>query len=151
MFNVNILDHHRTVYEFLDLKNTPEIFNWWITKFGKQSFWFLNTLFFLLVNLCLYSETIFIIITALSVGSYQWIPDSWILNSMFDFSWSSLCTTNIWSMLLYVTWYCLIKVLIAIILFIESFLNHTYCLYPGTVALKLTTRVPPLPYTIIYF
>ena len=38
MYNVDILDHHRKVYDLLDLSDLPEIFNWWITKFGVQNF-----------------------------------------------------------------------------------------------------------------
>ena len=63
----------------------------------------------LLENPCLFLETVFISTTDLSVGLQQWSPDSCILSSMFGFSWSSVCNTNIWSMLSYVTRYFLIS------------------------------------------
>ena len=145
MCNINILDRRRKVYYFLALNNTPEIFNWWIPKFGVQSFPCSVLLICLLENTCLFPETVFISTTALSFGLLQCRLDSCILNSMFDFSWYSLCTTDILLMLSYVTRYHLIKFLRAITLIIEYLLNHTSCLYTGTVALWVTARVPPFP------
>ena len=58
---------------------------------------------------------------------------------------------NIWWMLIYVTRYCLINFLRAILFVIAYFLNHTSCLYPDTVYLWVTDRVPPLTCTVILF
>ena len=68
IYNVNILKHHRTVYDFLYLKNWLEIFNWWIPKFCVHSFACFVPLICLLGNPCLCLETLFIITTALLVG-----------------------------------------------------------------------------------
>ena len=68
MCNFYILDCHRTVYDLLTLKNPPEIFNWWISKFGIQKFSYSAPLICLFDNHCLFLETVFISTTALSVG-----------------------------------------------------------------------------------
>ena len=47
--------------------------------------------------------------------------------------------------------YCLINVLVEIMFIKASLLNHKSCLYPGTVALWVTNRVPPLSCTVIFF
>ena len=65
--------------------------------------------------------------------------------------YTSLCTTNILSMLSYVTRYCLDKFFRSVMLVVAYLLNHTSCLYLVTVALRVTSRVPPLPCTVIFF
>ena len=110
MWNVNILDHHRTVYDFLFLTIHLKYLIDGHLSLAYRVF-LLCTINLYLENYCLFLETVFISTTTLSVGLYQWSPDSCILNSMFGFSWSSLCTNNIWSMLSYVTWYLHFKMI----------------------------------------
>ena len=63
---------------------------------------------------------------------------------MFGLPWLSQWTTNVSSMLSYVTWYCCMRFLSAMMLVIMLFLNQTGLWYPGTCACSITIMVPPL-------
>ena len=68
-------------------------------SFSYRPFSCSEPLIFLLVKTCLFLKTVLIVISILSLGLYQWIPYSCILDSFLVFPWFSLCTTNIWSVI----------------------------------------------------